>query len=107
MRSTNTGLSLRTGPYSWKDQASLANVPPFSASPSTESIPVAEDILLDVSSPSPSSNVACTDKNGCAHIVDIGTGTVVANWKAHSLPYTSTGCEASGRIFIFWITVQF
>ncbi|RCN35612.1 WD domain, G-beta repeat protein [Ancylostoma caninum] len=63
------------------------------ASPSTESIPVAEDILLDVSSPSPSSNVACTDKNGCAHIVDIGTGTVVASWKAHSLPYTGTGCE--------------
>ncbi|KHJ91175.1 WD domain, G-beta repeat protein [Oesophagostomum dentatum] len=61
--------------------------------PSTESFPVAEDILLDVSSPSPTSNVACTDKTGCAHIVDVDNGTVVATWKAHSLPYSNTGCE--------------
>ncbi|VDM70539.1 unnamed protein product [Strongylus vulgaris] len=64
----------------------------FEASPSTESIPVSGDMLLDVSSSS-RTDVACTDKAGNAHIVDINTGTVVATWKAHSLPYTNEGCE--------------
>ncbi|KAK6044375.1 hypothetical protein COOONC_18120 [Cooperia oncophora] len=54
---------------------------------------ITEDILLDVSSPSPSNHVSCTDKMGFAYVVDLGTGIVIASWKAHSLPYTDTGCE--------------
>ncbi|KAK6044423.1 WD domain, G-beta repeat protein [Cooperia oncophora] len=65
----------------------------FQDSPSSSSLPVAEDILLDVSSPSPSNHVSCTDKMGFAYVVDLGTGIVIASWKAHSLPYTDTGCE--------------
>ncbi|CAJ0600365.1 unnamed protein product [Cylicocyclus nassatus] len=65
----------------------------YGEKPTSESIPVSENMLLDVSSPSSTRNVACTDKVGNAHIVDVDTGTVVATWIAHSLPYTSEGCE--------------
>ncbi|KAK5969785.1 WD domain G-beta repeat protein [Trichostrongylus colubriformis] len=62
-------------------------------SPSNSAINVAEDLLLDVSAPSLSNHVCCTDKMGSAYIVDVAASTVIANWRAHSLPYTDTGCE--------------
>ncbi|KAK6009058.1 WD domain, G-beta repeat protein [Ostertagia ostertagi] len=62
-------------------------------SQSNSSISVAEDILLDVSSRSSTSHVSCTDKMGFAYVVDLAVGIVTSRWKAHSLPYTDTGCE--------------
>ncbi|KAK6741622.1 hypothetical protein RB195_009472 [Necator americanus] len=65
----------------------------FDDSPSTASIHVSDEMLLDVSSPSLTSYVSCTDKAGYAHMIDVDTETVISTWKAHSLPYTDTGCE--------------
>uniref|UniRef100_A0A7I4YBB7 methylated diphthine methylhydrolase n=1 Tax=Haemonchus contortus TaxID=6289 RepID=A0A7I4YBB7_HAECO len=49
----------------------------ISDSPSDSSISVAEDILLDVSSSPSSDRVSCTDKSGCAYIVDLTASTVI------------------------------
>ncbi|VDM55290.1 unnamed protein product, partial [Angiostrongylus costaricensis] len=61
--------------------------------PFSHSIDVAEDLLLDVSSPLLSNNVVCTDSTGSAYLVDLATEKKISDWKAHSLPYSDARCE--------------
>uniref|UniRef100_A0A1I7U3R8 methylated diphthine methylhydrolase n=1 Tax=Caenorhabditis tropicalis TaxID=1561998 RepID=A0A1I7U3R8_9PELO len=60
---------------------------------SSDTIPVASDMLLDLGL-SDSSILITTDNKGHAYLVDLNTSLIVSSWLAHSLPYVpGEGCE--------------
>ncbi|KAJ1345881.1 hypothetical protein KIN20_000510 [Parelaphostrongylus tenuis] len=62
--------------------------------PSSYSLAIAEDLLLDVSASSLSNNdIICTDSTGFVHLVDLAAERKVSSFRAHSLPYSGVGCE--------------